>query len=324
MSSDLQWHVERSKQILKDYPEIKNYFGNYPLSILFILFLVALQWSMAWLVRDLPWWMVGLVALCVGQFILHSLSVFIHEAAHNLILKGKIGSTISLFLIELGSLAFGKSLTYIGRHGKSHHMHLNDYQQDYEWWDKKQSEFMSSKPWWRFLETIIHLIPGGMVVTELILDRLVPPDPRQVKSFKKPAALNILLITTSLVLYSLAWYFIGWKASLYLFWSLTLMVGNWGVTFKGQSICEHHIYQEGKTYSTYSWTNILFFNTGYHDEHHTFANIPWIHLPKVKLIAPEYFTNDNPYSYFYWWWIWAKSMFEPARFNRYTPETLKG
>ena len=324
MSSDLQWHVERSKQILQDHPEIKNYFGNYPLSIVFILFLVALQWSIAWLVKDLPWWIVGLVALFVGQFILHSLSVFIHEAAHNLILKGKIGSIISLFAIELGSLSFGKSLTYIGRHGKSHHMHLNDYQQDYEWWDRKQAEFMSSKPWWRFIETIIHLIPGGVVVTELIVDCLIPPDPRRVKSFKKPAGLNILLITTSVVFYTLAWYFISWKASLYLFWSLTLMVGNWGVTFKGQSICEHHIYQEGKTYSTYSWTNTLFFNTGYHDEHHTFANIPWIHLPKVKQIAPEYFTNDNPHSYVYWWWFWAKSMFEPAKFNRYIPETLKG
>lgn len=317
MSSDSQWHVERSKQILKNHPEIKNYFGNYPLSVVYILFLVVLQWSVAWLVRDLSWWIVGLVALLVGQFILHSLSVFIHEAAHNLIIKGKIGSNISLFLIELGSLSFGKSLTYISKHGKSHHMHLNDYLQDYEWWDRQQAEFTSSKPWWRFLETLVHLIPGGVVVTEFIVDWLIPADARQCPSFKKSPSLNLLLITTSFMLYALAWRMFSWQASLYLLWSLTLMVGNWGITFKGQSICEHHIYQEGKTYSTYSWTNIVFFNTGYHDEHHTFPNIPWIYLPKVKQIAPEYFTNENPHSYFYWWWIWAKSVFAPAQFNRY-------
>ena len=98
------------------------------------------------------------------------------------------------------------------------------------------------------------------------------------------------------------------------------MVGNWGATFKGQSIAEHNIYQDGKTYSTYRWTNILFFNTGYHDEHHTFASVPWIYLPKVKKTAPEYFTNTNPYSYIEIWWIWAKSLFAPVYFNRYTPE----
>lgn len=320
MSSDSQWHAERSKQILKDYPEIKNYFGNYPLSIVYILFLVALQWSIAWLVRDLPWWMLGLVALFVGQFILHSLSVFIHEAAHNLILQGKIGSNISLFLIELGSLSFGKSLTYISKHGKSHHMHLNDYQYDYEWWDRQQAEFTSSKLWWRLLETTIHLIPGGVVATEFLVDCFVPSDQREFSSLKKPKILNILLITTSFLLYTLAWLLISPKGALYLVWSLTLMVSNWGITFKGQSICEHHIYQEGKTYSTYSWSNILFFNTGYHDEHHTFLSIPWVYLPKVKQIAPEYFTNENPHSYVYWWWLWAKSMFAPAKFNRYIPK----
>jgi sphingolipid 4-desaturase/C4-monooxygenase len=321
MSSDCQWHVKRSKQVLQDYPEIKSYFGNYPLSIVFIVFLVILQWSMAWLVKDLPWWMIGIVSLCIGQFILHSLGVFVHEVAHNLILKGKFGSAFSLFLIELGSLSFGKSLTYIGIHGKSHHMHLNDYQKDYEWWDKKQAEFLSANFLWRLGETLLHLLPGGVIIAELVLDSFIPPDPRQVKIFKKPIVLEVVLVGTSLALHALAWYTIGWQASLYMFWSLTLLVGNWGVTFKGQSIAEHNIYQEGKTYSTYSWTNIPFFNTGYHDEHHTFANIPWIHLPKIKQIAPEYFTNDNPYSYFQLWWLWAKSIFTPVKFNRYQPET---
>jgi sphingolipid delta-4 desaturase len=95
------------------------------------------------------------------------------------------------------------------------------------------------------------------------------------------------------------------------------MASNWGITFRGQSIAEHHIYHQGKTYSTYSWTNILFFNTGYHDEHHTFPQVSWIHLPKIKRLAPEYFTNDNPYSYLQWWWRWAKSIFAPAGYNRY-------
>ena len=321
MSADRQWHIERSREILQAYPEIKQYFGNYPLSIIFIVALVAFQWSIAWLVKDLSWWMVGLVSLFLGQFVLHSLSVFIHEAAHNLVLKGKFGNALTLFFIELGSLSFGKSLTYVGKHGKSHHRYLNDYQQDYEWWDKNQSHLRSSNPFLRFAESLLHLFPGGVVLADLTMAKILPVEPRKIQSAYKSSSLNILLIATSIFLYALAWYAISWQASLYFFWSLTLMVSNWGVTFKGQSIAEHNIYQDGKTYSTYQWTNIPFFNTGYHDEHHTFASVPWIHLPKVKKIAPEYFTNHNPYSYIEIWWLWAKSVFTPARFNRYTPES---
>ena len=320
MSRDRQWHIERNRQILQDHPEIKQYFGNYPGSLVFIIALVILQWCLAWLVKDLSWWQIGLMSLLVGQFVLHSLAVFIHEAAHNLVLKGKFGNGLTLFIIELGSLSFGKSLTYVGKHGKSHHRYLNDYQKDYEWWDKQQSHFRSANFYIRLGESLLHLLPGGVIVADLILEKLIPAQSRQIKSAYKSPLLNAVLIATSIFLYALAWYGISWQAALYLFWSLTLMVSNWGITFKGQSIAEHNIYQDGKTYSTYRWTNIPFFNTGYHDEHHTFANIPWIYLPKVKKLAPEYFTHINPYSYAEIWWFWAKSMFIPAKFNRYTPE----
>ncbi|MDJ0707850.1 MAG: fatty acid desaturase [Leptolyngbyaceae cyanobacterium MO_188.B28] len=322
MSSDHQWHVERSKQILQDHPEIKQYFGPYPLSMIPIVCLIILHWSIAWMVKDLSWWMIGAISLLIGQFVLHSLSTFIHEVAHGLILKGKWGNAFSLVLIELGVLSLGKSLTYVGRHGKSHHRCLNNYSKDYEWWDRQQSQFRTSKPHLRLAEGLIHLLPGGVVMTDLIIDALCPAASRPIETSHKPAALNFLLMAESILLYAAAWYFISWQASLYLFWSLTLGVSYWGVTFKGQSIAEHNIYQTCKTYSTYQWTNILFFNTGYHDEHHTFANASWIHLPKIKKIAPEYFTNDNPYSYFHLWWRWAKSIFDPARFNRYTPEII--
>ncbi|MEO0687878.1 MAG: fatty acid desaturase, partial [Cyanobacteria bacterium J06649_11] len=131
---------------------------------------------------------------------------------------------------------------------------------------------------------------------------------------------RLVKISSRLTLYAVAYLAISLQAALYLFWSLTLMASNWGITFRGQSIAEHHIYHQGKTFSTYSWTNIFLFNTGYHDEHHTFPSVPWVYLPELKRIAPEHFTNDNPHSYFQWWWRWAKSVFAPAGYNRYIPE----
>ena len=317
MSIDSQWHIQRSQEILRQHPELRQYFGNYPLSILPIFLLVTLQWSIAWLVKDLSWLAVGAIAFCLGQFILHSLGVFVHEAAHNLIFKSKLGSKFALWLIICGSLSFGESLTYIGVHGKTHHLQLNDYQYDHELWDRNRAKFASRHLAWRIFESLIHLLPGGMVITDTILSRIVTPDLRLVKSAIVDRQFNLILILTSLALYTFAYIAIAPQAALYLFWSLTLMASNWGITFRGQSIAEHNIYHQGKTFSTYSWTNILFFNTGYHDEHHTFPNVPWIHLPKIKQIAPEYFTNDNPHSYFQWWWKWAKSIFAPAGYNRY-------
>ena len=317
MSIDSQWHRDRSRKILQDYPQIRQYFGNYPPSIIAIALLVALQWLIAWLVKDLPWYMIGAIAFFVGQFILHSLGVFVHEAAHNLIFKSKLGSRFALFLIVCGSLSFGESLTYIGLHSKTHHLQLNDYQYDHELWDRNRVEFANNYPLWRIAESLLHLMPGGIVLADLAWSVLVKPDPRQVKAAHISSGFNLLLIVTSLSLYTFAWIAFSPKAMLYLFWSLTLMASNWGITFRGQSIAEHHIYQQGKTFSTYHWTNILFFNTGYHDEHHTFPSVPWIHLPKIKRLAPEYFTNDNPYSYFQWWWRWAKSAFSPVGYNRY-------
>jgi len=319
MSIDSQWHSSRSKKILCQYPEIKQYFGNYPPSIIAIAFLVALQWLIAWLVQDLSWWQVGAIAFLVGQFILHSLGIFVHEAAHNLIFKSRVGSNLALLLIVCGSLSFGESLAYIGVHGKTHHLQLNDYQYDHELWDRKLVEFANDNICWRITESLLHLLPGGIIVTDIITPHLFDADSRQVKSARVSTSLNIVLTITSLTLYIIAWFAISPKATLYLFWSLTLMASNWGITFRGQSIAEHHIYQQGKTYSTYSWTNIPFFNTGYHDEHHTFPQVAWIHLPKIKKIAPEHFTNANPHSYFKWWWWWAKSIFTPTRYNRYIP-----
>lgn len=319
MSVDSQWHTERSRQILRQYPEIKQYFGHYPLSILPIAFLVALQWLIAWYVRDLPWYWVGAIAFLVGQFVLHSLGIFVHEAAHNLIFKSKLGSKLALLLIVCGSLSFGESLTYIGVHGKTHHLQLNDYQYDHELWDRPFAEFASNHLWWRISQSLIHLLPGGIIITDIIISLLVKNDTRQIKSAPISSKFNLVLVLTSVSLYAVAYWAISPASALYLFWSLTLMASNWGITFRGQSIAEHHIYQQGKTFSTYSWTNIPFFNTGYHDEHHTFPNVPWIYLPKIKRIASEHFTNDNPDSYFRWWWRWARSIFAPASYNRYVP-----
>jgi len=60
----------------------------------------------------------------------------------------------------------------------------------------------------------------------------------------------------------------------------------------GRWIQEHYVTQQGQeTYSYYGPLNKLTFNMGFHNEHHDFMNIPWIRLPQLKAMAPEYYNN---------------------------------
>jgi sphingolipid delta-4 desaturase len=57
-------------------------------------------------------------------------------------------------------------------------------------------------------------------------------------------------------------------------------------------IQEHYTFVPGQeTYSYYGILNRLAFNIGYHNEHHDLMKVPWVHLPKVKKLAPEFYDH---------------------------------
>ena len=69
----------------------------------------------------------------------------------------------------------------------------------------------------------------------------------------------------------------------------------------GRWIQEHYVTKKGQeTYSYYGFINKIGFNIGYHNEHHDFLNIPWVHLPKLRKIAPEFYNNLNSYNSLSW------------------------
>ena len=49
-----QIHTQRRKDILTRYPEVKGLFGPYPWSAPLLAGLVALQWTVAWLLGRVP------------------------------------------------------------------------------------------------------------------------------------------------------------------------------------------------------------------------------------------------------------------------------
>ena len=79
---------------------------------------------------------------------------------------------------------------------------------------------------------------------------------------------------------------------------------------RGQSISEHYSVHNNKhlTQSTYmTWSNIIGFNTGYHNEHHTLNNVAWRYLPNIKKEAFMYFTQENKTDYICLWYEWLNS-----------------
>ena len=65
--------------------------------------------------------------------------------------------------------------------------------------------------------------------------------------------------------------------------------------------------------STYGWINWLLFNTGYHNEHHSFPNVAWTRLPLSKRRAPEIFTREAAKSYFGYWLDHVRGDFTASR-----------
>ena len=137
---------------------------------------------------------------------------------------------------------------------------------------------------------------------------------RRIGATKESVAERRLFIAVSItvnVFLFAAFGFLGW---LYHIWSLSLFLGKCGVTNLGQSLAEHSGDDPvTPTRSTYSWLNLILFNTGYHHEHHTFPNVAWTRLPRLKAAAPEVFGAGTEKSYFGFWWEHVRDDFSPSR-----------
>src|SRR5215831_11342086 len=112
-------HRLRTKQILKQHPEIRNLIGKNPLSFWIIFSLVTIQISLSVLLANQPWWLILVVAYLVGAFIDHALFVMIHEATHKLIFKNKDANRLAGILANVPQI-FPSAISFERYHIKHH------------------------------------------------------------------------------------------------------------------------------------------------------------------------------------------------------------
>lgn len=339
ISGQARYHNDIRREVLAAHPELSSLNGPDWRTALAALGLLAVQLGMAWAVSRTNFWIVFLAAFFVGQFVYHSAATLVHESAHRLVFRNPKMKLAFDLVLEGVLTTFSRQLFYQHNHITSHHPHLGEYASDYEHEDEcrvaARTLYREQNPrrqrWVSAILLVVNLLPYGFALDQIIMHRVMARATklkrndyaRETGATKPSKGEQVLFFLLSLGVYVglfLAFGVYGW---LYYFWSLSLVMGRWGITSRGQFLAEHPVEDDNvPTRSSYWWGNRIFFNTGYHFEHHSFPNVPWTRLPKLKQAAPDVFKHGNSRSYFRFWWDQVKSDFTaPTRPGGNIPES---
>jgi sphingolipid delta-4 desaturase len=274
-------HIDRRRQMLKKYPEaMRKLMGNEPRSAAFIVGLVALQFAMAWFLRDQPVWVVLVSAFCVGAFANHALYVLVHECAHNLVFKSSIANRWIAMVADFPLVA--PSAMAFRKYHLVHHFRMGQMEFDADLTGELEGKLVGNSAWrklvWVALLGVSQAMRPMRVSKDGFWDRWILTN----------LAVQLVAMTATV-------YLIGWSAIGYFLASSLMGLGLHPLGARW--IAEHYITTPGiETYSYYGPLNRVMFNVGYHTEHHDIMTIPWTNLPELRRIAPEYYANLPSYA----------------------------
>ena len=255
---------------------MKKLFGSYPLSAALIVGLFVLQWAMAWLLREQPWYVMLLGAYLVGAVINHALYVLMHEATHNLIFATPVFNKICGLICDF-ALIVPTALSFRKYH-LLHHQHLNEMGLDPDVVSQVEGRMIGHGPlhkalWLSFLSVSQALRPLK-VPGQSLLDLWVCSN-----------------IAVQMGVNALLWLSVGWGGLLYLCLSTFFALGLHPLG--GRWIQEHYYVMgtQQETYSYYGPLNWVMLNMGFHNEHHDFPMVAWSRLPHLYRMAPEFYQS---------------------------------
>ena len=291
-SNSSEPHRIRTKQILKQHPDVRKLIGKNPTTFLFIVLLVGLQISGAWWLADKSWWLILAAAYFVGAFIDHALFVMIHECAHRLIFKNQAANRLAGILANIPQV-FPSSVSFERFHIKHHSfqgVHELDADLPNRWEARLINNYFVGKAIWFLFYPFFQAFRVARL--------------KEIKPFDGWIALNWAV---QILFVAAVWYFLGVKAVVFLTASFFFSVGLHPLG--GRWIQEHYLtHGEQETYSYYGPLNAVAFNVGYHNEHHDFPSVPWNKLPQLKSTAPAFY--DSLASHKSWTKLWLRFLFD--------------
>lgn len=274
-SSEREPHRIRTKEILKQHPQMRELIGKNPYTFFAIVGLVLFQVGMAWFLASQSWWWILAGAYILGAFADHALFVMIHECSHQLLFRSRTANRLAGILANLPQL-FPSSVSFERYHIKHHSfqgVHELDADLPNYWEARLIDNHFFGKVIWLLFYPFFQLFRVARL--------------REIKPFDKWIALNFGL---EILFIAGTWYLLGPKAILYLLLSFFFSVGLHPLGARW--IQEHYLtHEQQETYSYYGVLNKVAFNVGYHNEHHDFPSIPWNKLPQIRQTAPVYYNT---------------------------------
>lgn len=292
-SSSPEPHRIRTLQILKQHPDVKALMGKNPLTVLAIIGLVGGMITLSYLVKDSSWWIVFLVAYCVGAFFNHALFVMIHECSHHLLFKRKSWNSMAAIVANLPH-TMPSAISFFRYHIK-HHSFQGVHELDADlpdfWEAKLVNNSMLGKAFW------LLIFPVFQVIRTFRLKEIRPVDGWIVTNWILQLAFNVAI-----------WMLFGPKAFFFLLISFFFSVGLHPLGARW--VQEHYLTldENQETYSYYGPLNTVAFNVGYHNEHHDFPSVPWNKLPQLKKQAPDFY--DRLQSHQSWTKLFFRFLFD--------------
>ena len=240
------------------------------------LIVVAIQFGLAALVAHQPWWVILLLALCVGGFAIHCLNCIIHECTHNLVFASDGANRALAVFVNLPSLA--PSAMAFRHYHLLHHHHFGVRGMDSDVptsWEVRAVENRALRKllWLLLLPVSYGLLHPANVRARMPMDRWL--------------AWNI--VSVAIIWAGVIW-LLGWSSVLYLLLSTYLATGPHPA---GAHILQEHIAFDGGDgmASYYGPVNLVSVNLGYHLEHHDMPAIAGWRLPELRRVAPEFYES---------------------------------
>ena len=259
VSSD-EPHATRRKALEAAVPAVLSLRGTDATFRLCAL-LVPLQVLLAYLVADMPWTWVVVVAYLLGGTINHALTLAMHETSHFLAFPSPLHNRyLGIFInLPLGIPAFSSFLRY----HRDHHAYQGESGVDGDIPTVAEGRFFVNAP----LKALwVLLQPAFYALRPLVT---TPKQPERWEAVN--AAVQVAFDAAVFVL-------LGPKALFYLLGGTLLGMGLHPMA--GHFIAEHYTFiKEQETYSYYGPLNWLSFNVGYHNEHHDLPTTPGARAP---------------------------------------------
>jgi sphingolipid delta-4 desaturase len=292
-------HLERARKLLAAHPEVKALCGPTRITALCVLGLVAGQFALAWALRDSPWWAILATSWLVGAFLSHGLWVLIHECTHNLVFASPRANAVLQMVANLPIL-FPAAISFRKYH-LLHHRHQGDPQYDADLASPLEARIVGNgffgKAFWMLNFWAFQALRVGRL--------------KNIPFFDGWYVANLLMQVACVGGVA---YFMGWSALGYLFLASIFAIGLHPVGARW--IQEHYLTDAPQeTYSYYGPLNRVAFNVGFHNEHHDVMRVPWTRLPKVREMAPEFYTNLV--SHTSWTRLWLRFLFD-SRLSLYS------